>query len=85
MGLDSRVSLHRLSGKLLLFLNDDYEGGEFATLEPDGSQRLHPLPKGSAVCLVSHKYHSVRPVLRGERRSLVMELWQGGISGMGRG
>ena len=66
-------------------LNDDYEGGEFATLEPDGSQRLHPLPKGSAVCLVSHKYHSVRPVLRGERRSLVMELWQGGISGMGRG
>ena len=66
-------------------LNDDYKGGEFATLEPDGSQRLHPLRKGSAVCLVSHKYHSVRPVLRGERRSLVMELWQGGISGMGRG
>jgi predicted 2-oxoglutarate/Fe(II)-dependent dioxygenase YbiX len=41
----------------------------------------HPMEVGDAVCFVSHKFHNVLPVTRGTRRSMVIELWQGGNSG----
>jgi predicted 2-oxoglutarate/Fe(II)-dependent dioxygenase YbiX len=65
-------------------LTDDFEGGEFRTHEVNGSQLVHPLWAGGGLCLVSHKYHNVQPLTEGVRRSLVLELWQGGISGLGR-
>lgn len=59
-------------------------GGDLATLEANGTRLAHPLGKGDSACFVSHKYHSISPVLTGERQSLVVELWQGGIPGLGR-
>ena len=59
-------------------------GGDLVTLEPNGTRLVHRLQKGDSACLVSHKYHSISPVLSGERHSLVVELWQGGIAGLGR-
>jgi hypothetical protein len=32
---------------------------------------------GDAVVFVSHKYHSVTPVLRGRRKVLIVEYWRG--------
>jgi len=63
---------------------DDYDGGCFRTHESDGTQLKHAMQKGDTICFISHKYHNVTPVIRGTRRSLVMELWQGGVGQMGR-
>lgn len=42
----------------------------------EGEYQLeHPLSVGDGVVFVSHKYHSIQPVLSGVRRSLVIELW----------
>ena len=62
----------------------EFTGGEFRTLEPGGEVQPHAFEKGDAIVFVSHKPHHVTPVLSGERHSLVVELWQGGIAGLGR-
>jgi hypothetical protein len=61
----------------------DFEGGEFQTLESDGTLLPHqfggsdrPAP-GDALLFVSHKYHCVQPVCKGLRRVLVIEFWPG--------
>ena len=36
----------------------------------------HPLATGDGLAFVSHKYHSIQPVVSGVRRSLVIELWE---------
>ena len=59
-------------------------GGDLVTLEANGTRLVHRLQTGDSACFVSHKYHSISPVLSGERLSLVVELWQGGIAGLGR-
>jgi len=72
---------------LVVALNDpttDFDGGVFRTHEADGTQREHRLAPGDCLCLVSHKYHNVTPVTRGTRRSLVVELWEGGSRLHGR-
>lgn len=56
---------------------NDFEGGQFATLETDGSMRPHSFDKGDALVFVSHKFHCVSPVTAGRRHVLVMELWEG--------
>ena len=54
----------------------DFEGGEFHTLETNGHMKPHTFASmGDALMFVSHKYHSIQPVARGVRRSLVVELW----------
>ena len=59
-------------------LNEGYTGGELRTLEKDdGASLLYALAQGEGACLISHKYHSIMPVLTGVRESLVIELWQG--------
>ena len=63
---------------------NDFEGGCFRTFEADGTHTEHRMQQGDVICLLSHKYHNVTPVLSGQRRSLVMELWQGGVGQMGR-
>ena len=57
--------------------SEEFEGGEFRTLEADGSMKTYPFEKGDALCFVSHKYHHVQPVTAGRRHVLVMELWEG--------
>lgn len=69
----------------LLSSEDEFEGGVFRTHEADGLQLEHPMKMGDAICFVSHKYHNIAKVTRGRRRSIVMELWQGGQRHMGRG
>lgn len=55
---------------VLLFLNDDFEGGKFY-LET-GSQREYPFQEAGAVCIFpSFCRHGVEPVTKGVRRSVV--------------
>ena len=58
---------------IVVALNDDFIGGAFGTNEADEGFLGHPLSTGDGVVFVSHKYHSVQPVIRGVRRRLVVE------------
>eukprot|EP00930_Biecheleria_cincta_P102096 TRINITY_DN93778_c0_g1_i1.p1 TRINITY_DN93778_c0_g1~~TRINITY_DN93778_c0_g1_i1.p1 ORF type:complete len:324 (-),score=31.34 TRINITY_DN93778_c0_g1_i1:26-997(-) len=61
-----------------ILLNDSFEGGGFCTLECNGQLASHKFERpGDAIIFVSHKYHCVKPVSRGERRVLVVEFWSG--------
>ena len=73
---------HHDAGSLLtidIMLSDssEFEAGTFQTLEADGSMTKHTFEKGDAMVFVSHKPHCVEAVRSGERRVLVMELWEG--------
>lgn len=70
----------RLEGRIRkismsLFLNEDYEGGEFdLEIHKPGSEKRHEtfvLPKGNAVFFHSDYWHRVRPVKSGVRKSIV--------------
>lgn len=69
----------------LLSPTSEFDGGSFQTNESDGQILVHPMQQGDVICFVSHKYHSVSAITRGLRRTLVMELWQGGTGHQGRG
>eukprot|EP00931_Biecheleriopsis_adriatica_P000993 TRINITY_DN101180_c0_g1_i1.p1 TRINITY_DN101180_c0_g1~~TRINITY_DN101180_c0_g1_i1.p1 ORF type:complete len:218 (+),score=32.61 TRINITY_DN101180_c0_g1_i1:96-749(+) len=68
---DSLVTIDVLLGE------GKYEGGVFRTLESDGSFLEHPVVVGDALVFVSHKYHSVTPLVTGLRQVLVLEFWRG--------
>ena len=68
----------------LLSSASEFDGGVFRTHEPDGIQLEHPMDQGDVICFISHKFHNVTPVTRGQRRSLVIEMWEGGVGHMGR-
>jgi hypothetical protein len=68
----------------LLSEASDYEGGAFRTYESDGSHLTHTMDQGDVICFLSHKYHNITPLTKGVRKSLVMELWQGGVGHSGR-
>ena len=55
---------------MVLYLNDDFEGGDF--IFPDHHIRVRPEP-GMLVCFPSnhHYKHGVEPVTRGNRYSIV--------------
>ena len=56
----------------------DFSGGALCTMEANGALDAIALDApGDAVVFVSHKFHCVRPVTRGTREVLVMELWEG--------
>ena len=57
--------------------SSDFTGGEFRTLESDGELATHTFERGDCLVFVSHKPHCVAPVTSGERRVLVVELWEG--------
>ena len=44
---------------------------------PRWQMKEHVFERGDALVFVSHKYHCVAPVTHGERRVLVIELWEG--------
>ena len=60
---------------MTLFLNDDYEGGEFdlEIYRPDADPRYKTfkLKPGSAIFFQGDQWHRVRPVTSGIRKSLV--------------
>ena len=56
---------------------EEFEGGEFGTLESTGQLRHHKFSRGDAVAFISHKFHCVSKVETGIRRVLVVELWRG--------
>lgn len=62
----------------------DFDGGTFRTFEHDGTHLEHPMLQGDVICFLSHKYHNIVALTRGIRRSMVVELWQGGIGHDGR-
>ena len=82
--IDEESEIHNINGKALIrklsmtiWLNDpnEYEGGEFdiETKGPHMDLRYETLklPKGSIVIFPSDKWHRVRPVTSGIRKSLV--------------
>lgn len=72
---------------LVVLLSDagDCVGGIFRTHERDGTHLEHAMAKGDGICFISHKYHNITEVTSGHRRSMVVELWQGGVGHLGRG
>jgi len=68
---------------IVCLLNDpsEFTGGTFRTFEVGDVHLEHLLRRGDALCLLSHKYHNITPVETGRRNTLVMELWQGGLTG----
>lgn len=72
---------------IVVMLSDrgGYDGGDFQTNESNGEMLVHPLQQGDAICFLSHKYHCISAITSGVRKTLVMELWQGGIGHRGRG
>lgn len=71
---------------LVCLLSDpsDFDGGAFRTWESDGTHMVHAMAEGDAICFLSHKFHNIVPLTRGVRKSLVIELWQGGVGHKGR-
>jgi hypothetical protein len=63
---------------------NDFDGGVFRTFECDDAHLDHPMSQGDVICFLSHKYHNVVALTRGIRKSMVIELWQGGIGHEGR-
>jgi hypothetical protein len=81
-GRDLLYPTHNDDGSLLtmdvmLSRETDFDGGHLQTLEADGTILAHTFERGDALLFLSHKYHHVAPVLRGERRVLIMEIWEG--------
>jgi hypothetical protein len=68
----------------LLSNSNDYEGGLFRTYESDDTHLIHSMNQGDVICFISHKFHNITPLIRGVRKSLVLELWQGGNGHTGR-
>jgi hypothetical protein len=68
----------------LLSNPEDFEGGDFRTFEVGDHHKTYEMNKGDAVAFISHKFHNITELTRGCRRSLVMELWQGGVGHEGR-
>ena len=50
-------------------------GGRFTTTGADGSVSVHELSRGDAVIFCSESVHNVTTLRKGERNSLVVELW----------
>jgi predicted 2-oxoglutarate/Fe(II)-dependent dioxygenase YbiX len=62
---------------IMLSENGEFEGGEFQTLEADGTMLHHEFEFGDASVFVSHKYHCVAPVHTGRRNVIIFEFWPG--------
>lgn len=62
---------------ILLTDPDEFDGGEFSTLEADGTMLKHEWRAGDALVFQSHKFHCVSPVTAGRRNVLITELWEG--------
>tara|TARA_B110000971_G_C20009776_1_gene501017 strand:+ start:463 stop:1329 length:867 start_codon:yes stop_codon:yes gene_type:complete len=71
---------HYDGGSLVTFdilLKDDFLGGAFATLEENNAMKIHDFNKGDLVIFISHKYHTVQKISKGQRATFILELWEG--------
>lgn len=68
-----------LTASVLLHRSEDCEGGVLRTWDGQAWQS-HDVRPGDGVVFVSEKRHNVTPITAGTRRSLVMELWEGGVT-----
>ena len=64
-------------GTSIIFLNDDYEGGELITAsDPSDAMKhtrlVHSPKKGSNVSFLNTLYHKVNPVIKGKRYTLAV-------------
>ena len=83
---------HRDAGSVLtmsiyLEVIDDGGGGTFATWSGDGTRTEHvDLRRGDAVIFPSEKRHGVSPLVAdgSVRKSVVLELWERGVTGHNR-
>ena len=83
---------HRDAGSVLtmsiyLEVSDDGGGGTFATWSGDGTRTEHvDLRRGDAVIFPSEKRHGVSPLVAdgSVRKSVVLELWERGVTGHNR-
>lgn len=64
-----------LTMSVMLSRSNELEGGQFVTYE-EGMPVAHTLARGDALLFRSEKLHNVSSVLRGLRKSLVIELWR---------
>lgn len=51
-----------------IMLSDKFEGGDFQTLESDGTMKSYDFNVGDALIFPSYKYHSVAPISSGVRK-----------------
>eukprot|EP00415_Alexandrium_ostenfeldii_P001590 UN1590 len=68
-----------LTISVLLGRSGDCEGGILQTWTSEAWQS-HEVAQGDGVIFVSEKRHNVTPITVGKRQSLVMELWEGGVT-----
>ena len=73
---------HRDSGSTIsmsVLLSDakTCDGGKFVTWSDKRHPVEHELQRGDAILFPSERIHNVSPVLAGQRKSLVFELWTG--------
>jgi PKHD-type hydroxylase len=68
LGNDGMSSLRKIS--VVVFLDDDFEGGELEIFTSDEPITVNP-KKGVAIVFPSYLLHQVRPVTKGTRRTLV--------------
>lgn len=63
---------------IMLTDTEEFDGGQFRTLEADGKFQAYDFEQGDALVFASHKYHCVSALTSGKRSVLVTELWTGG-------
>lgn len=66
---NKQVFMRKLSASLIL--NEDFEGGQFQIISPEGKIYSPPSEKGTLIVFDSRMQHRVRPVKSGVRKSLV--------------
>ena len=74
MMVDHRDYGSALTMSILLSEAACLEGGELLTWR-EGAPVVHAMGRGDALLFHSEKVHNVSPIEKGERRSLVIELW----------
>ena len=70
---------HRDRGSVVTMsaLLTECDGGTFVTWDAEGRAVDQQLRQGDGVIFHSERVHNVSPVLNGQRRSLVVEMWHG--------
>ena len=81
-GAGLNADKHYDSGSIVtldVLLSDasEFEGGHLQMMEPDGSKTRPTFEQGDAIVFPSHKYHTVVPVSKGRRRTMILEFWCG--------
>ena len=76
-GMDWHRDYPHYEGTSIIFLNDDYEGGELITANDSSdamkhTRVIHPPEKGAIVSFLNMLWHKVNPVIKGKRYTLAV-------------